>query len=985
MPYGQQYIQQPHNPFVQNTSSVYGVPSQFNHPQYQAYAHHHPVGPVDLGTALPPQGPYQHVPPEMESVSHSARTSQPSEFTNYLQQMPKGIPYPPPPENVDLSAYFQYLSTQGYPVPYPRMMPSYPPGQTYVQMTPTYNRMDSTEMFVDDKTKVLETNGQIMIPHPPAQKRDESSPRRNSRLEISNMHDGKAEMKQDVSVGEHDGRRISKQDKPMVDQDSKNPQRHIEGIRQFHEQRRLQQEEDEVLQKQRKFAKASIDRYFTSLENLYRRDYSQNEENVNNAESPSQQNKTAQIKTHGDDNGDGEETLVNTEFTSATSIKAGGVTEREEKLGIDLSFIKGEVQKSSKENVDNSNKSNGKLVIVCPECGEVNKPYMSWCADCGDVLIGVNPILMKKGKNGKLKRCITENQNVEIENIKNVTFVEKEIEGDPGIVPQIVSERDDVISPVHDEVYKGKTSPNKSDSRDSGRPSSEDMDYGRTEKEVTEICENISDPVIKGFIKAYFSRKKQAVNVKDGKDTSTGNKEEEDGEKDTNDGQPNDFEAFPPQIEIKNPTDSHATQNFNQGHSRSNVQNYVQVQSHSSTQDFVHVDSNSHESPQELETENKCDLGVIEPPVLSKTKPSYSKKKSKLKKNVPVDIEVFPSSERRSSGRSEPIVPILNLVNSSDEEDEVNEQLNQQLLDSSSEANDFSEFFDPPEEMQKLAADSQERDDNEEQPFLAQVIADINTTTKPKRPCSGNGRGKRAGNINARSIVRESIESAGYQRHWERSSIAWGSYNQRELSTKSSIRGQSARGRPSSASRNRFVRGSDENLQEEISGTSSERKPVPKKKPLNNRPASADTRRPRTAASPTKLNRRSSDTVNVHESVNVPDKESPKIQVNSPSEVDRVPDIPGIVDHRLPVEQVEDVQTKKVSTKTKNTKMGWRHQELEMENYLCGCAFQMKYFYIYYHIYLSQISQNVLKFVKPFTDWSWIYHYFKSFRNVWLF
>lgn len=219
MGYGQQYIQQPPNPFVHNSPSVYG-PGQFNHPQYHAYAHHHPTGPVDMGPPIPPQGPYQ-VPGEMEryvqqmsarslqsfdgsefqkypqyyspviphppeskpsssemksrpvqnvhmknlhqfphkephppgSVPHSARTSQPSEFTNYLQQMPKGIPYPPPPENVDLSAYFQYLSTQGYPMPYPRMMPTYPPGQAYVQMTPPYNRMDSAEMFVDDKTK----------------------------------------------------------------------------------------------------------------------------------------------------------------------------------------------------------------------------------------------------------------------------------------------------------------------------------------------------------------------------------------------------------------------------------------------------------------------------------------------------------------------------------------------------------------------------------------------------------------------------------------------------------------------------------------------------------------------------------------------------------------------------------------------------------------------------------------------------------------
>jgi hypothetical protein len=44
-------------------------------------------------------------------------------FQDYLHLMPKGIPYPPPPNDVELQAYFQYLGSQGYPIPFQSVMP----------------------------------------------------------------------------------------------------------------------------------------------------------------------------------------------------------------------------------------------------------------------------------------------------------------------------------------------------------------------------------------------------------------------------------------------------------------------------------------------------------------------------------------------------------------------------------------------------------------------------------------------------------------------------------------------------------------------------------------------------------------------------------------------------------------------------------------------------------------------------------------------
>jgi hypothetical protein len=44
-------------------------------------------------------------------------------FSSYPPQRHGGIPYPPPPFNVDLASYFSFLAAQGFPVPYPVPVP----------------------------------------------------------------------------------------------------------------------------------------------------------------------------------------------------------------------------------------------------------------------------------------------------------------------------------------------------------------------------------------------------------------------------------------------------------------------------------------------------------------------------------------------------------------------------------------------------------------------------------------------------------------------------------------------------------------------------------------------------------------------------------------------------------------------------------------------------------------------------------------------
>ena len=50
-------------------------------------------------------------------------------FPSYPPPRHGGIPYPPPPVNVDLASYFSFLAAQGFPVPYPIPYPVQGQGQ----------------------------------------------------------------------------------------------------------------------------------------------------------------------------------------------------------------------------------------------------------------------------------------------------------------------------------------------------------------------------------------------------------------------------------------------------------------------------------------------------------------------------------------------------------------------------------------------------------------------------------------------------------------------------------------------------------------------------------------------------------------------------------------------------------------------------------------------------------------------------------------
>ena len=224
------------------------------------------------------------------------------------------------------------------------------------------------------------------------------------------------------------------------------------------------------------------------------------------------------------------ETLAHTAVTGFT-IDAGGVTERLHELGVDPKYVKGELNNNDKSKhnqnkQDGQNGKKGKLLIICPECEGFNKEYMSWCTHCGEMIIGVEPMLVSKNRQGKIRtKPLSDGKETDetfvdvaekvdrLNKVNNTQFktdqiddFEKPLKLDLGLIKS--------ETPREANETKLNVSPNKSDGKDSGRPSSEDQDLlqnrNKIEQEVEDdICETITDPMVKDYVKSHFAKKRQ--------------------------------------------------------------------------------------------------------------------------------------------------------------------------------------------------------------------------------------------------------------------------------------------------------------------------------------------------------------------------------------------------------------------------------------------------------------------------------------------
>ncbi|KAK7099182.1 uncharacterized protein [Littorina saxatilis] len=220
------------------------------------------------------------------------------------------------------------------------------------------------------------------------------------------------------------------------------PAEHAEAVRHHHEQRRHVQENqahNNVHAPGSEFSATSIERYFASLGMSPPPNYPPPSYNVHqpppthhpppshhhpplhhhpppNQPPPSshppqqhryqesnrqsadvQQSYDSSYRNSADmDDDDDMTTVTRTSIATGTSIVAGGITERMEQLGVDPQFLNNLKQRT--ENLIADEEALDAIrnkVRVCPECQAVNKEYMTWCLQCGGVLIGVDPIPMK--------------------------------------------------------------------------------------------------------------------------------------------------------------------------------------------------------------------------------------------------------------------------------------------------------------------------------------------------------------------------------------------------------------------------------------------------------------------------------------------------------------------------------------------------------------------------------------------------------------
>lgn len=111
---------------------------------------------------------------------------------------------------------------------------------------------------------------------------------------------------------------------------------------------------------------------------------------------------------------------------------------------------------------------------------------MSWCGDCGELLVGIEVIIIKKLK---LFRVLKKNKVLSGKFLFNKFFL-------------VVSDSFSIQFSQKDRVRAVK------ESRDSGYFFSEEIENVQVGREIEEIFEYVIDSVIKGFISFYY-RKKQ--------------------------------------------------------------------------------------------------------------------------------------------------------------------------------------------------------------------------------------------------------------------------------------------------------------------------------------------------------------------------------------------------------------------------------------------------------------------------------------------
>lgn len=427
------------------------------------------------------------------------------------------------------------------------------------------------------------------------------------------------------------------------------------------------------------------------------------------------------------------ETLV---ASTITNLKAGGITERLKELGIEIPFLNcplpgaeasGDDSQRNEISTKKKKSTGPSEAKMCTECSAPNKSYMSWCGNCGEVLIGVEATVISskqipaqpEGEDSGFDDRVSPHKPKVHFAEGRTHFFRNTSEKDPERLVESSSNE------------KGQ----KLDTVDSGRGASSGEDRekaqqsGKTDKEIVEICQSIADPVIRGFLKSYLRKRNlgTGTSFQKRKTPAPANEKKENKEKGVS----------------------------------VNLDKFIDNQ-----------DVWLHEA--RVTTSGGNDPVPCQQP-----------------DRASIDIEVFGLEEGQSSrtvSRNGQEIPLLDLGFSSDEEGKQGKHLDLSFTDEDEDELVGSEMGqgDAPRSVSlvdKLQADQR----------VVSVEAMKNSSCEVKK--SLKGKSKKAGSLKhsarsdkrppqnqAASKVRASIEAKPPKRHWMRSSIAWSSYNQGELS-----------------------------------------------------------------------------------------------------------------------------------------------------------------------------------------------------------
>ena len=481
-------------------------------------------------------------------------------------------------------------------------------------------------------------------------------------------------------------------------------------------------------------------------------------------------------------------------FTKVTSIvgemEPGGLTERLQKLGIDFDFLKENAHKDDSADNEDKNQASG-VAKICPECCKSNKKYVTWCIECGCVLIGVEATSLNPEDETAKSEANPEGKHVIIKNKEGDHLRPSAPAG-----PWSHKEQARPLKPQHsaDPVFHGQDL----NSSTAGRHF-----QSRLEQAWKNEQRDVS-PVVDSQDSAALCQSSDCVSEND--------------RLLYNDGNPRD--SLPPlmraelSLNLRSSADSSMSSVRRPGVNNGKPHKGVQASCPDLGDDieFEYSDEPWRKSlPNALQAELSLDLRVSTDSTAEHNNPNLKESKKKVLGVPPSDTRrrkmkvIQGQLKKQGQGQLNEVKEEPEVVQQGGDDKEDLDIIVDEEAGSDTEVEEMMDEFvnnlrnDPRFHPRKASDIRPKTTGGVPQPSKSQMPI----KSKPRPQSAGKSRPY----ANVQSKVRASIEAEPPPRRWQRSSLAWSSYNSGELSKPSSLWDQGGegdkelhdgRGRPSS-------------------------------------------------------------------------------------------------------------------------------------------------------------------------------------------